>query len=142
MLRRFRFLLAALALTVSVPVAANLVGGDAGPSRIPIPARDFQAVVEDRTGTVVEVDRITYNGEVYVYGKLGVAQVSVQFDDIATVRFEPNEEDGKVVAFVTTTDGQNVRLLVDDDTPCYGQTTFGYYQIEAQDIRKIEIRHP
>ncbi len=42
-------------------------------------------------------------------------------------------------AVVTTLGGENVRLVVDHDTPLYGRATFGNYRIDAEDVRRIEF---
>jgi hypothetical protein len=60
----------ALLSVLAAPAWAGLFGTDA-PGRIPIPARDFRARVEDRSGVVTELDRATFDGEVFVFGTVG-----------------------------------------------------------------------
>jgi hypothetical protein len=112
-------------------------GGDSPPARIPVPAKVYQATVEDRTGNRLTLQRVSWNGEVFVYGELGAAQVTVPFDKIREASVEDGGGEGKRVVVVTTLDGQTVRVTVDDDLLCYGKTEFGNYQIEVMDIRKI-----
>lgn len=133
----------ALALAVAVPVLATGFGGSDSPgARIPIPARDFAAVVEDQSGIRIEVTQATYNGEVHLYGFMGEGQVTIPFEKIAEVRFEPSQAEGKLVAFVKLKDGSSVSVLVEDDTPAYGKTSFGTYTITVDKIRRIEIVGP
>jgi hypothetical protein len=112
-------------------------GGSDAPTRIPVPARAFSATVEDRSGTTVEVTKATFDGEVFLFGLLGEGQASVPFERIREVRFEPTEEPGELVAFAVLNEGSPVRLVVEDDTPCYGETSFGLYRIEVKHIRRI-----
>lgn len=119
---------------------ANGFGGDNPPSRIPVPARDFSATVVDKGGTVAEVSKVTWNGEVFVYGNLGDAQVTVPFEKVATVTVEGHADPKKRTAVVTMTSGESVRLSVDDDLLCYGRTSYGNYSIEAKHIGTVTLR--
>lgn len=131
--------LLALAGLLAVPVfaVATGFGGDNPPSRIPIPAKAFSATVEDHGGVVVSVDRVTWNGEVFLYGNLGAAQVTVPFGDIRTVEILPSELDGKRTAKIAMRTGETLSIQINDDTPCYGRTKFGNYSIEAESIRLV-----
>lgn len=133
---------ALLALLLGGPLVAWATGfgSDAPPSRIPIPARDFSATVEDHGGTQMQVDRVSYNGEVFLYGQIGAAQVTVPFEKITMVTFAPHDTKDKRAATATTKDGQQITVLVDDDTLCYGKTKFGNYSIEVKDLRRIQFK--
>lgn len=127
----------------AVPALANGFGfGDAPPSRIPIPARSFAAVVEDQSGVKVSVTDVTYNGEVFLYGLLGEAQVTIPFEKIREVRIEPTNTVTKRIAFIVLDDGSNVQVVVESDTPTYGRTTFGTYSIPVEKVRRIEFPKP
>ena len=115
-------------------------GSDAPPSRIPIPARDFSATVEDHGGVSMKVDRVSYNGEVFLYGEIGAAQVTIPFEKLTTVEFLPDPAEDKRKATATMKDGQSISMLVDDDTLCYGKTQFGNYSIEVEDLRRITFQ--
>ena len=117
-------------------------GGDVPPARIPIPARDFSAVVEDQTGVTVDVTQVSYNGEVYLYGLYGAGQVTIPFEKIREIRFEPSNEKGKRVAFATLRDASSVRVVIDDDVPAYGKTAFGTYQITVDRVRRMTFGSP
>ena len=131
-------IIALVAGILAVPAAfATGFGGDSPPARIPVPAKVFRATVEDRGGTQLEVTRISYNGEIFLYGNFGAAQVTVPFDSIREAVFEDGGGEGKRIAAITSTDGQTLRITVDDDLLCYGKTEFGNYQIEVRDLRRI-----
>lgn len=132
------FALALLAMP-TVVYATGFGGGDA-PTRIPVPARLFDASVEDQKGTVVEVSRASLGGEVYLHGKVGDADVAVPFEKIAEIRVEPSGEAAKRVAFATLRTGETVSVTVDDDLAFWGSATFGNYKIEILNVRKISFR--
>lgn len=134
-------LLVLVALLVPAVVQATGFGGDNPPSRIPVPAREFSARVEDHGGVAVDVDRVSYNGEVFLYGTLGLAQVTLPFESLARVDFTPSDDADKRTATAHTVDGRSLTITVEHDTPCYGRTKFGNYSIEVEDLRRIEFRH-
>lgn len=133
--------LLAAALAWPVAVLATGFGDDGPPTRIPVPARVFQATVEDLSGTSVDVTRVSINGEVYLYGTMGEGQVSVPFEKIAEIRIEPMGDEGKRVALAKTITGELVKLVVESDLPCYGDTSFGHYKIEFAKVRKVTFHH-
>ncbi len=123
---------------------ANGMGGDSPPARIPIPAKVFAATFEDKTGVIVKASRVTFNGEVFVYGTLGEAQVTVPFEKIDHVRFTPAAATEKVTATAVLKAGPGaeqaeVSLILPDDSPWYGETTFGNYQIEVRQLKRISF---
>ena len=128
------------ALAAPTVVLATGFGGDSPPTRIPVPARVFSAVVEDLSGTSVEITRVSFNGEVYLYGLVGEGQVSVPFEKISTVRVELMQDEGKRVALATLTTGETVRLVVESDLPWYGDAVFGHYKIDVAKVRKITFK--
>lgn len=138
MLRRSTF----VALVATVPVVAwgTGFGGSDAPTRIPVPARDFTAVVEDLSGQSYTVTDVTFDGEVVVGGKLGEADIAVPFERIAEVRIEPTGEEDKRIAFVRTVGGDSVKIVVDHDVPCFGATPWGNVRIEVGRIRKVTFK--
>ena len=134
---RTTLLLSVLLLAPSA--VAGLFGGNDAPGRIPVPARDFEAVIEDRGGVRTSLQRVSFDGEVYLFGKLGAAQVTVPFEEIDVVRFEPTDDPDEVTAAVTTVAGEAVRIRVEADRPVFGRTHFGNFRIEASDIRQLDL---
>jgi len=118
-------------------LAGGFLGADV-PSRIPVPARSFTATFEDVGGTTVQASRVTFDGEVFVHGRLGAAQVTVPFERIAEVRIEKAPEPNRRTAVVYLLDGSEpVRIEVKDDTPWFGRARFGNYKIEGRDLRVV-----
>jgi hypothetical protein len=139
--RRLVLATALAALALSPPALGGLFG-DGPPGRIPVPARVFRAEVEDRGGTVLRITRVTFDGEVYLFGTIGAAEVTVPFERFTEARFQdgPGEEHRTVV--LTDVDGQEVRLVIEADRPIQGATTFGNYRIEAADVRRFTVLGP
>jgi hypothetical protein len=119
------------------PASAGLFGGNDAPGRIPVPARDFQASVVDDSGVKVALKRMSLDGEVYFFGALGKAQVTVPFEEVALARFEDGIDEDHTVAVVTTKSGDEVRLVLDADRPIFGHTSFGNYRIDVADVAEL-----
>ncbi len=130
--------LAGLVALAAVPVlAGGLTGGDA-PSRIPVPARVFTATFEDMGQTTVPASRVTFAGEVFVFGQFGAGQVTVPFEKISEVVVEKAKDDLHRTLVVRLRDGSEpVRIIVDDDAVWWGRTRFGNYKIEVRDLARV-----
>ena len=137
--RSWTAIVLAAGLLATAPVLANGVMGSDAPSRIPVPARDFSAKVEDVGGTAVDLTRFTFNGEVFIYGKFGAGQVTVPFENIAEARVEKAKDPLKRVIVVQAKDKSSVRVEVEDDTPFFGKTNFGNYKILVRDLRVVRF---
>ncbi len=136
----FRTFLLCLTLTGAVAHATGF-GGSSAPSRIPVPAQDFTATVTDLSGEAATLSKVSFNGEVYVYGKKGEADVAVPFERIDKVRISPTDDKRYRSAYITLRDGDTVTVMVDYDAPCYGETSWGRYRIEVEKIRGIQFHH-
>ena len=140
---RHRAIIAGLGLALTAATAtafANGFGGsDAPPARIPVPAHDHRAMVEDQSGIRVEVSQVSLDGEVFVFGRIGEGQATVPFEKIKDVRFEPTSSAEYRIALIALRDGGTVRLQVKHDVPAYGRTSFGTYSIPIEKIRRIEF---
>lgn len=130
--------LPALLLLLAAPASAGLFGSDA-PGRIPVPARPFRAEVEDVGGVVLSIDRVTFDGEVFLYGRIGAAQVTVPFERVAEATFSAGADEDHRAVTVTDRDGGSISLVVESDLPIQGRTSFGNYRIEASDVRTLRV---
>lgn len=130
---------ALLLLALAAPAWAGLFGSDA-PGRIPVPAQEFRLRVEDRAGVVLDIERATFDGEVYLFGTVGLAQVTVPFDTVRRVEIGPGADEDHVVAHVLTAAGATQDVVLEADRPLYGRTTFGNYRIDIGQVRWLEPR--
>ncbi|HMV70320.1 MAG TPA: hypothetical protein PKA64_25995 [Myxococcota bacterium] len=132
--------LLAVALAWPAAVLATGFGGDGPPTRIPVPARVFAATVEDISGASVELSRVSLDGEVFLFGLVGEGQLSIPFENLVEVRVEPTGDAAKRIALARTASGELVRMTVDSDVPCYGDTTAGHFKIELGKVRKVVFK--
>ena len=134
-----RFALAAL-LCVVVAGSARGMGGFGASRDSGVPAKDYRAVLTDVDGKRMEVTRVTVGGDTMLEGELGRGRLRVPFDNVASIGFQPVENDrDRVRADVALREGEPVSVLVRSSTTFYGQTTGGAYQIRARDLRSVEF---
>ena len=130
-------LLFALLLPASV-VAMGSFGGEGALTRIPEPSLSYRVRVTDTDLKVFDVVKASFDGHIYLTGTLGKARVSIPFDRINRVIFEPLEG-GEMLALVTLTDGKQQALNVRGKTPCFGLADFGNVSIDLADLRDAEF---
>jgi len=137
MLPRVALLLIALLLPTGALAMGDLTG-EGAVTRIPEPALDYRVRVTDTEMNQFEVVKASFQGHIHLSGTVGKARVSVPFDKIAKVIFEPMEG-GDVLAVVTLASGRQQALTVDGSTPCFGLADFGNVSIRLLDLRDAEF---
>ena len=132
---------AVLLLVLLIPVASLAMGdltGEGAVTRIPEPSLDYRVRVTDTEMNQFVVVKVSFQGHVYLSGTVGKARVSVPFDKIRKVIFEPMQN-GDVLAVVTLDTGRQQSLTVRGDIPCYGLADFGNVSIQLSDLRDAEF---
>ncbi len=132
-----RGLALALLLTLSFPQPGSAMGdfGSEGVlTRIPEPSLSYRVKVTDTEMNTFEVVKASFDGHIYLTGTVGKARVSVPFDRIKKVIFEPLEGTD-MLAVVTLSDGSQQSMTVRGRTPCFGLADFGNVSIDLADLR-------
>ena len=104
---------------------------------IPEPEKNYTATLVDQTDVSMDLERFSFEGQTYFIGKLGRAEISIDFDKIDSVLFILQDDNVKVK--VNLKDGKALEILIDKDKNCYGISSFGNVRIEVQDIKKITL---
>ena len=120
-------------------VCLGMGGAGQGGIEIPEPVRNFSATVTDRSGLSIFLERFSCEGNTFFFGKLGMADASVDFDKIRSALFE-KAADKMVVADVQLKDGEMVRLRMKEDMACYGASAVADVRILLADIQRIEFK--
>ena len=111
--------------------------GERGVIDIPEPEKNHAATLVDQTDVSMDLEKFSFEGQTYFIGKLGRAEISIDFDKIDSVLFIL--QDDHVKAKVNLKDGKALEILIDKDKNCYGISSFGNVRIEVQDIKKITL---
>jgi len=112
---------------------------DAPDTRVPEPAISYKVQVRDTDLNTFDVVKVSFDGHVFLTGRVGKAKVSVPFDKIDAVWFEP-AEGSDVMAMVTLTTGEQQALIVNGNTPCYGVTSYGNIAIDIKHLRDAKFQ--
>ena len=104
---------------------------------IPEPEKDYAATLVDQTDVSIDLEKFSFEGQTYFIGKLGRAEISIDFDKIGSVLFIL--QDDHVKAKVNLKDGKVLEILIDKDKNCYGISSFGNVRIEVQDMKKVAV---
>jgi hypothetical protein len=111
--------------------------GERGVIDIPKPEKNYTATLVDQADVSMDLEKFSFEGQTYFIGKLGRAEISIDFDKIDSVLFIL--QDDNVKAKVNLKDGKALEILVDKGKNCYGISSFGNVRIEVQDIKKVAV---
>jgi len=111
--------------------------GERGVIDIPEPEKNYTAKLVDQTDISIDLEKFSFEGQTYFIGKLGMAEISIDFDKIDSVLFIL--QDDHVKAKVNLKDGKALEIIVDKGKNCYGVSSFGNVRIEVQDIKKVAV---
>ena len=103
----------------------------------PEPEKNYAVALVDQTDVSMDLEKFSFEGQTYFIGKLGRAEISINFDKIDSVLFIL--QDDYVKARVNLKDGKALEILVDKGKNCYGISSFANIRIEVQDIKKITM---
>ena len=117
---------------------AGLGGGDDEGIEVPQAGEIWKATVVDSTLTETPLDEFSWEGFTHVQGKLGAGEISIRFEDIARIDFEPTEKT-RSLALVQLKDGSVKKLSVDGRNALYGKTGFGSFKVLLKDVKRLVI---
>ncbi len=132
--RTFRVIRVLPLLAICTPLLLGM--GTTGGRDVIHPTMDFHAVLTDRDGTKVDVNRLNVGGDVQLEGDMGRGNLRIAFDNIKSIDFTSDSQDYSR-ATVHLKSGESVTLRVRNSLMIYGQTTVGVYQIRARDLQNI-----
>ena len=111
--------------------------GGSGRIGVPEPPRNYEATIIDRSDVSTRVEKLSFEGQTAIVGRLGSGHVSIGFDKIASIQFIL--EDKTLKSQVLLKDGKTVSVIVDKGMACYGKLPYGEFEIAMEDIRAITI---
>lgn len=121
------------------------MGGGNGSSTekiVPIPDKNYTVTVTDSRGAKAEARRFTWEGKVHFQGQFGNATVTLPFPKVQAVKFDPAAVSGSpnlILAKFTLKNGETLDLNLERTSKCYGETSFGTYEIFVRDITQLQF---
>jgi hypothetical protein len=111
--------------------------GDPDSVQVPEPKANYSATITDLSDLAIRVERFSFDGQIYLSGKMGDADVSVTLDRVNTIIFVLHED--TLTAEVRLKDGKTVSVVMNKKTNCHGQFAYGGYRIAAVNIKSIKV---
>ena len=109
--------------------------GVTDPTQVPDVAENYAVTVVDQSDVSIALEHFSFDGRTFLLGKLGKAQISVEFEKIQSVLFMKQDQDVK--ARVRLKNGEVIEIFIENRKPFFGVASFGNVRIEAQDIKAI-----
>ncbi len=104
----------------------------------PEPDTLYSATLVDQSDVSINLDKVSCNGQTYIFGYLGRSQLSIDFNKIRAIVFLLKDE--KIQASITLTDGNTTEIIVEEDIPWHGVSAYADVRIDTKDIKKIVLK--
>jgi hypothetical protein len=111
--------------------------GNPGSVQVPETRTNYSATIVDLSDLATRVENFSFDGQTYLSGQMGDADVSITFDRIDTITFVLHED--ILTAEVELKDGKTVSVVMKKKTACYGQFAYGGYKIAAENIKSVKV---
>jgi len=110
---------------------------------IPIPVKNYQAEILDRSGTKLLGERVSLDGKVYIQGLIGKAEVNIPFEKLRGIKIsssvtKTDREYSKAEVFTKT--GEKIEVLISSNAKIYGDSSFGKFGLYVRDLLQIDFK--
>jgi len=129
-------LVGAVVLAPTLSPAMGILDEESPTTRIPEPSINFRVKITDVELATYEVTRASFDGHSFLTGLWGRTKVSVPFDKIDKLMFDPGEG-SEIIAIVSLKDGTTKTLSVRGTTPCFGEASFGNVSVQVRHLRDV-----
>lgn len=109
--------------------------GDQVSVKPPEPDTNFVVTVTDQDDVSLELEKFSCDGRTYITGKMGKADLSIDFEKIRSILFV--DKGGQSTALLNLAGQKHVELVLDNNMPCFGLSSFGDVRIMTHDIKKL-----
>jgi len=116
------------------------LGGAPAVDKVPAPGKNFTVSVVDREKVQTSLSQFSHEGKVFLSGKRGSATVTIPFEKISQVQFQP-QEGKETLAEVSLREGKSIELKMEKQSKFYGKAEFGTFQVEIKDLKSVRF-HP
>jgi hypothetical protein len=111
--------------------------GNPGSVNVPKTKTNYAATIVDLSDLATRVEEFSFDGQTYLSGKMGDADVSITFARIKAITFVLHED--TLTAEVELKDGKTVHVVMKKNTACYGQFAYGGYKIAVVNIKSVKM---
>jgi len=112
--------------------------GDQQSVEAPEPDVLYTATLVDQSDVSMTLDKVSCNGQTFVFGYMGRSQVSIDFEKISAIFYFLRDDE--IQASITLKDGNTVEITVEEDIPWHGVSPYANVRIDTKDIKKITLQ--
>jgi len=141
--RKTRFLLTVVFVFLFLSGELLALGGDASSEKtIPLPKKNYSVVITDGQNVKTAASRISWDGKIYIQGRRGDALTTIPFEKLVRVEIQPGKKAtlGSVLTTITLKSGETIKLQIKSNSKCFGETSYGQFEIYLRDIRIIVFK--
>ena len=109
--------------------------GDQVSVKAPEPDKNVMVTLIDQDDVSLELEKFSCQGQTYITGKMGKADLSIDFEKIRSILSV--DKRGQRTALVNLKDNKQVELVLEKDIPCFGTSSFADVRIMTHDIKKV-----
>jgi len=115
------------------------MGGVGNPGSVQVPKTEanYSATIVDLSDLATRVEKFSFDGQTYLSGKMGDADVSITLDRVKTITFVLHED--TLTAEIELKDSETVHVVMDKKTACYGQFAYGGYKIAVVNVKLVKV---
>jgi len=106
---------------------------------VPIPHKDFKAVITDVNDVKTECNFVSVSGNDFLKGTRGSASVTVPFENIVSLTITLVADEKDVDAVVKLKEGNDIELKLNGNANLTGKTDFGTVKIKVREIKSVTI---
>ena len=103
--------------------------------RIPDVQENYTVRLVDQSDVSVTLEKFSFEGHTFLLGKFGKAQISIDFDKIASIVCLMQET--VVNATVILKNGEKIEIFIERKKTFYGMAPFADVKIEIQDVKMV-----
>jgi len=115
------------------------MGGTGGFERAPRVEKNYAVTIVDKSGGKIEGEKFSWEGRIQFAGYMNLAQVTIPFDRIKSLAVGEVRE-RKVRVTVTLVDGSEASLDIDAKSRCFGESSFGNFMLEMDEINTVTFK--
>lgn len=143
---KIKFILLAFIYFISIYFNSFIFGMGGGDSNsepsIPLPLKNFEVVVQDVQGRKIKANRISWNGKIYLEGKIGETKFTIPFEKMKRIVLDHDKyaPANSVFSEILLRSGEKVDLLLETNSKYFGETSYGKFEVYIRDLLMIEFK--
>lgn len=108
-------------------------------SKIPVPAKRYNAIIIDQADVRTNVSNISVEGNTYFSSRHGRGTLFIDFKDIQQISFTPSL-DRDVSVTIQLKNDESMDGLINGNNFLFGIAPFGNFKVKVREIKRIDFQ--